>query len=101
MSEDLELQQRRLRLKKSLKELSEMKGMGTELVTVVIPPEKMISDVRHQLGNEMGQTVISSQNQQRKTCYGRLGISHFIAQQVQDSGRRGNRHFRWTRHRGK
>ena len=57
MSEDLELQQRRLRLKKSLKELSEMKGMGTELVTVVIPPEKMISDVRHQLGNEMGQAA--------------------------------------------
>lgn len=57
MSEDLELQQRRLRLKKSLKELSEMKGMGTELVTVVIPPEKMISDVRQQLGNEMGQAA--------------------------------------------
>jgi peptide chain release factor subunit 1 len=57
LSEDLELQQRRLRLKKSLKELSEMKGMGTELVTVVIPPEKMISDVRHQLGNEMGQAA--------------------------------------------
>ena len=54
MSEDLELQQRRLRLKKSLKELSEMKGMGTELVTVVIPPEKMISDVRHQLGKRDG-----------------------------------------------
>ena len=57
MSEDLEQQQRRLRLKKSLRELSEMKGMGTELVTVVIPPEKMISDVRHQLGNEMGQAA--------------------------------------------
>ena len=57
MSEDLEQQQRRLRLKKSLKELSEMKGMGTELVTVIIPPEKMISDVRHQLGNEMGQAA--------------------------------------------
>ena len=42
MSDDLEQQQRRLRLKKTLKELSAMKGMGTELVTVVIPPEKMI-----------------------------------------------------------
>ena len=57
MSEDLEQQQRRLRLKKTLKQLSAMKGMGTELVTVVIPPEKMISDVRHQLGNEMGQAA--------------------------------------------
>tara|TARA_B100000945_G_scaffold319793_1_gene327942 strand:- start:4708 stop:5955 length:1248 start_codon:yes stop_codon:yes gene_type:complete len=57
MSDELEQQHRRLRLKKALQELSAMKGMGTELVTVVIPPEKMISDVRHQLGNEMGQAA--------------------------------------------
>ena len=37
MSDDLEQQQRRLRLKKTITELSEMKGMGTELVTVIIP----------------------------------------------------------------
>ncbi|MDP7002898.1 MAG: peptide chain release factor aRF-1 [Candidatus Thalassarchaeaceae archaeon] len=55
MSDDLAQQQRRLRLKKSLKELSEMRGMGTELVTVIIPPDRMISDVRQHLGQEAGQ----------------------------------------------
>ena len=57
MSDDLELQQRRLRLKKAIKELSEMKGMGTELVTVIIPPDRMISDVRHHLIQEAGQAA--------------------------------------------
>ena len=36
MSDEIAQQQRRLRLKKSLAELSGMKGMGTELVTVII-----------------------------------------------------------------
>ena len=40
MSDDAESQQKRLRFKKIISELSEMKGMGTELVTVIIPPEK-------------------------------------------------------------
>lgn len=57
MSDDLAQQQRRLRLKKALQELSVMKGMGTELVTVIIPPDRMISDVRHQLSNEAGQAA--------------------------------------------
>ena len=55
MSDDEESQQKRLRFKKIISELSEMKGMGTELVTVIIPPDKMISDVRQQLGQEAGQ----------------------------------------------
>ena len=57
MSDGIAQQQRRLRLKKSLAELSVMKGMGTELVTVIIPPEKMIHDVRHHLVNEAGQAA--------------------------------------------
>ncbi len=57
MAEDLELQQRRLKLKKSLEEVSAMKGMGTELVTVIIPPDKMISDVRQHLSQEAGQAA--------------------------------------------
>ena len=57
MSDEIAQQQRRLRLKKSLAELSGMKGMGTELVTVIIPPDRMISDVRHHLGNEAGQAA--------------------------------------------
>ena len=57
MSDDAESQQKRLRFKKIISELSEMKGMGTELVTVIIPPDKMISDVRQQLGQEAGQAA--------------------------------------------
>jgi len=57
MSDDVESQQKRLRFKKVIKELSEMKGMGTELVTVIIPPDKMISDVRQHLGQEAGQAA--------------------------------------------
>ena len=34
-----------------------MKGMGTELVTVIIPPDRMISDVRHHLIQEAGQAA--------------------------------------------
>ena len=37
MAEDLELQQRRLKLKKVLTEVAAMRGMGTELVSVIIP----------------------------------------------------------------
>ena len=57
MSDEIEAQQRRLRLKKAVEDLSSMKGMGTELVSVVVPPDRMISDVRHQLSNEAGQAA--------------------------------------------
>ncbi len=66
MSEELAQQQRRLRLKKAVKELSEMRGMGTELVTVVIPPDRMISDVRQQLGQEAGQAANIKSKSTRK-----------------------------------
>ena len=66
MSDDLEQQQRRLRLKKAIKELSEMRGMGTELVTVIIPPDRMISDVRHHLGQESGQAANIKSKSTRK-----------------------------------
>ena len=57
ISDEIEVQQRRLRLKKAVEDLSTMKGMGTELVSVVVPPDRMISDVRHQLSNEAGQAA--------------------------------------------
>ena len=66
MSDALAQQQRRLRLKKSLKEISEMKGMGTELVTVIIPPDRMISDVRQHLGQEAGQAANIKSKSTRK-----------------------------------
>ncbi len=66
MSDELELQQRRLRLKKAVGELSSMKGMGTELVSLVIPPDKMIHDVCHQLSNEAGQAANIKSKSTRK-----------------------------------
>ena len=55
MSDELEMQQRRLRLKNAITDLQGMRGMGTELVTVIIPHDKQISDVRGQLSQELGQ----------------------------------------------
>ena len=57
MSDDNEQQYRRLRLKKALEDLQGMKGMGTELVSVVIPPDRKIHDVRQQLSQEAGQAA--------------------------------------------
>ena len=54
MSDDVELAARRLRLKLALEDLREMKGFGTELVTVIIPPDRQISDARSLLQNEHG-----------------------------------------------
>ena len=62
MADDLELQQRRLRTKKTLGELQNMRGMGTELVTVIIPPERLISDVRGQLSQEAAQAAKKQRN---------------------------------------
>ena len=43
-------------VKKTLKELENKKGRGTELVSVYIPPDKQISDVRKQMVDEIGQS---------------------------------------------
>ena len=66
MSDDAEKQAVRLRFKRILEELMEVRGMGTELVTVIIPPERQVADVRHQLANEAGQARNIKSNQTRK-----------------------------------
>ena len=48
MSDELEMQQRRLKARNAVEDLSNMRGMGTELVTVIIPPDRAIHDVRQQ-----------------------------------------------------
>ena len=59
---------RRLRLKIALEDLREMKGFGTELVTVVIPPDRQISDARSLLQNEHGQAANIKSKGTRKMC---------------------------------
>jgi peptide chain release factor subunit 1 len=66
MSDELEQQQRRLRLKKALEELAAMRGMGTELVTVIVPPDRMIHDVRQHLSQEAGQAANIKSKSTRK-----------------------------------
>jgi len=41
--------------KKKLEELEKLKGRGTELITLYIPPDKNIADVANQLRNELSQ----------------------------------------------
>jgi peptide chain release factor subunit 1 len=41
--------------KRKLEELEKMKGRGTELITLYIPPDKNIADVSNQLRNELSQ----------------------------------------------
>jgi peptide chain release factor subunit 1 len=66
MSEELEMQQRRLKAKNALDDLSSMRGMGTELVTVIIPPDRAIHDVRQQLVQELGQASNIKSKQTKK-----------------------------------
>ena len=56
MADDEDKQNRRLKLKFNLEELRKMKGSGTELVTVYLPPDRQISDVRQLLQNDDSET---------------------------------------------
>jgi peptide chain release factor subunit 1 len=60
------MQQRRLKAKNALNDLSGMRGMGTELVTVIIPPDRAIHDVRQQLTQELGQAANIKSKQTKK-----------------------------------
>ena len=68
MSEDEDKQSRRLKLKFNLEELRKMKGHGTELVTVYLPPDRQISDVRQLLQNEHGQAANIKSKATKKKC---------------------------------
>ena len=52
--------------KKTLKELSNKRGRGTELVSVYIPPTKQLSDVGKHMRDEMGQSANIKSNRQGK-----------------------------------
>ncbi|MBQ70032.1 MAG: hypothetical protein CMA65_00885, partial [Euryarchaeota archaeon] len=51
VTDDAKQSARRLRLKLALEELREMKGFGTELVTLIIPPDRQVFDARQMLQN--------------------------------------------------
>ena len=59
MSGDADIATKRLRLKIALEELREMKGFGTELVTIIIPPDRQFQMLEY-APNDMAR-LISSQ----------------------------------------
>ena len=61
-------------VKKTLKELEDKKGRGTELVSVYIPPEKQISDVAKQMRDELGQSANIKSKQTRKNVQSAIEV---------------------------
>jgi len=72
MSGDVDIATKRLRLKIALEELREMKGFGTELVTIIIPPDRQISDARSMLQNEHGQAANIKSKGTKKNVQGAI-----------------------------
>ena len=72
MSEDASLSARRLKLKLALEDLREMRGFGTELVTLIIPPDRQIHDARTMLQNEHGQAANIKSKGTRKNVQGAI-----------------------------
>ncbi len=60
--------------KKTLKELAEKRGRGTELVSVYIPPTKQLSDVGKHMRDEMGQSANIKSKQTRKNVQSAIAV---------------------------
>ena len=60
--------------KKTLKELSNKRGRGTELVSVYIPPTKQLSDVGKHMRDEMGQSANIKSKQTRKNVQSAIAV---------------------------
>ena len=61
-------------VKKTLKELEDKKGRGTELVSVYIPHDKQVSDVRKQMVDEIGQSSNIKSKQTRKNVQAAIEV---------------------------
>ncbi|MCI5867476.1 MAG: peptide chain release factor aRF-1 [Methanosphaera sp.] len=61
-------------VKKTLKELENKKGRGTELVSVYIPPEKQISDVAKHMRDELGQSSNIKSKQTKKNVQSAIEV---------------------------
>ncbi len=89
MSEDDDKQSRRLKLKFNLEELRKMKGNGTELVTVYLPPDRQISDVRQLLQNEHGQAANIKSKGTKKNVQGAIESALSTLNNYKNAGERG------------
>lgn len=61
-------------VKRTLKELSEKKGRGTELVTVYIPPDRQISDVVKHMREELSQSANIKSKQTKKNVQSAIEV---------------------------
>ena len=89
MSDDPEQATRRLKLKLALEDLREMKGFGTELVTVIIPPDRQVSDARQMLQNEHGQAANIKSKSTKKNVQGAIESAISSLSKYRDAGDRG------------
>jgi peptide chain release factor subunit 1 len=89
MSDDAILATRRLRLKLALEELREMKGFGTELVTIIIPPDRQVSDARGLLQNEHGQAANIKSKGTRKNVQGAIESALSTLSRYKNAGENG------------
>ncbi|MBT61287.1 MAG: peptide chain release factor 1 [Euryarchaeota archaeon] len=89
MSDDAELATRRLRLKLALEELREMRGFGTELVTIIIPPDRQVSDARGLLQNEHGQAANIKSKGTRKNVQGAIESALSTLSRYKNAGENG------------
>lgn len=60
--------------KKTLKELSDKKGKGTELVSMYVPPDKQLSDIGKQMRDELGQSSNIKSKQTRKNVQSAIEV---------------------------
>ena len=89
MSDDVELAARRLRLKMALEDLREMKGFGTELVSIIIPPDRQVSDARSLLQNEHGQAANIKSKGTRKNVQGAIESALSSLSKIKNAGENG------------
>jgi peptide chain release factor subunit 1 len=61
-------------VKRTLKELADKKGRGTELVSVYIPPEKQISDVVKHMREELSQSANIKSKQTKKNVQSAIEV---------------------------
>lgn len=60
--------------KKILKELSEKKGKGTELISMYVPPNKQLSDIGKQMRDELGQSANIKSKATRKNVQSAIEV---------------------------
>ena len=89
MSDDVELATRRLRLQMALEDLREMKGFGTELVSIIIPPDRQVSDARSLLQNEHGQAANIKSKGTRKNVQGAIDSALSSLSKIKNAGENG------------